>query len=360
MRQKAVLMEFRGIGNLNAETIVSRHFDLQATHAVMKELHAHGNPVEWRMPNDHLRPTQNWTVDWSPVEDARLLVGIWRHGFGAWEAIQADAPLALQGKFFLDESKNKPLDQGQTRSTPTAVHLVRRGDYLAGMIREFEENDRLVKEQQAAQQRAQQAYFDQHGHYPPVQNVLPSVLHAAPGEAGPSSAPAKKPRKSTSAAPSASDKGKKRKGTPVFTDSESESDYASMDEAEAKEELRPVKSALKQLKHGTEDLPREEKVEVLKQCLIVIGKRIEVVVAHKSAKGQNGDKCVLQERPPASSTTRLTLSALSFRQVDEVALALHQLLLAAKGHQAGQAAGHLHQDVRLSREPDAHIDCGPR
>lgn len=230
-------MEYKGVGNINAETLVSRYCDLQSIHAVIGPLHRRSQEeiMNWRLPVDHLRPTSNWSVEWGPAQDAWLLIGIWRWGFGAWEEIQKD-PLnpGLAGKFFLDEQKNKPLEEGQTRSTPTSVHLVRRGDYLAGLIREWEENARLRAEQLAAQQRAHQAYYEQHGHYPPT---LPSVLGSPSGDAGPShssagpSAPKKtiklKKEKAPSVAPSAasaSDVGKQRKGTPVFTDSESESD----------------------------------------------------------------------------------------------------------------------------------------
>ena len=99
---------------------------------------------------------------------------------------------------------------------------------------------------------------------------------------------------------------------------------SSMDEAATKEELRPVKAALvrldlsscgpltlrdststdaqksfllldpqKQLKNDTETLPREQKVAVLKECLTVIGARIEAVVAVKKAKGEDADKLVM-------------------------------------------------------------------
>lgn len=94
---------------------------------------------------------------------------------------------------------------------------------------------------------------------------------------------------------------------------------ASMDEAATKEELRPVKAALvrgvsvflsrcpsksshahtyltspphlqKKLKNGTDQLPREEKVNVLKDCLSEVGARIEAVVATKLTKGEDAVK----------------------------------------------------------------------
>jgi len=63
-----------------------------------------------------------------------------------------------------------------------------------------------------------------------------------------------------------------------------------MDEAQTKEELRPVKKQLKNLKAPTESLTREAKVAMLKDSLSAIGARIEAVVAAKNAKGDDGEK----------------------------------------------------------------------
>jgi chromodomain-helicase-DNA-binding protein 1 len=41
----------------------------------------------YEIPVDNLKPTSNWTVDWAAKDDAHLLIGIWRHGFGSWEQI---------------------------------------------------------------------------------------------------------------------------------------------------------------------------------------------------------------------------------------------------------------------------------
>ncbi|KAJ9104922.1 hypothetical protein QFC19_003717 [Naganishia cerealis] len=63
-----------------------------------------------------------------------------------------------------------------------------------------------------------------------------------------------------------------------------------MDEAACKEEMRPVKQQLRRLKTGTDDLPREEKLAVLKECLSIIGRRIDIVVDDKRHAGMNADK----------------------------------------------------------------------
>ena len=60
-----------------------------------------------------------------------------------------------------------------------------------------------------------------------------------------------------------------------------------MDEAATKEELRPVKRQLKDLKLSGEDMPREKKVAILKDSLSAIGRRIEVVLKAKATAGED-------------------------------------------------------------------------
>lgn len=142
--------------------------------------------ANWKIPVDSIKNTQSWAVPWSPKDDARLLVGIWKHGFGLWEQIQRDSELGLKGKFFLDpEPRDKDKKDpgtpnpdtptlpaasanngndgaGTPNSTsappgtskpktkkanvPSAVHLVRRGDYLLLLLRESEGADSVKKE----------------------------------------------------------------------------------------------------------------------------------------------------------------------------------------------------------------------
>jgi hypothetical protein len=80
----------------------------------------------------------------------------------------------------------------------------------------------------------------------------------------------------------------------------------------------------RRLKTGTDDLPREEKLAVLKECLSVIGRRIDIVVSDKRHAGMDADKWrkhlwvyvhVLQSGKRALTRLRF------FRQVCNVLLA---------------------------------------
>jgi len=87
-----------------------------------------------------------------------------------------------------------------------------------------------------------------------------------------------------------SSRKRKRRPTPTFTDSESSDECPSMDESATKEELRPVKKQLKQLKLSGEDMPRDDKVAILKDSLAAIGRRIELVLNAKEAAGEDRDR----------------------------------------------------------------------
>jgi len=84
LRQKAILLTFRSVNSINAETVVSRHYELKAVVEHFKRVE---RPDEYMIPIESLKPTMNWSVDWLARDDAKLLVGIWRHGFGSWEQI---------------------------------------------------------------------------------------------------------------------------------------------------------------------------------------------------------------------------------------------------------------------------------
>ena len=134
-KSKAVLVTCRGVGNINAETVLSRHHDLNILFTILSEL---DDPYTWAIPVDNIRPTLNWSGRWGPHDDSMLLVGAYIYGFGNWEAMQKDPKLGLDGKFFLEEGK-KGEDITGNRPIPNAIHLVRRGDFLLGILREHVE-----------------------------------------------------------------------------------------------------------------------------------------------------------------------------------------------------------------------------
>ncbi|KZT42463.1 hypothetical protein SISSUDRAFT_980248 [Sistotremastrum suecicum HHB10207 ss-3] len=266
-KSKAVLVSFRNVGNINAETVVSRNRDLRILHEYLNPL----GPDElyaWRIPIENIRPTLNWSGRWGPQEDAMLLVGAFLYGFGNWEAIAKDPRLGLEGKFFLEEAKKG--EDSSSKPIPNAIHLVRRGDFLLGLLREQQEKVRAYETSRSKANRISQS---------PVPSSVPASLkRRAESEAVSSLGGEEGPRK------------RKRRPTPTFTDSSSSEECSSMDEVATKEELRPVKKQLKRLKESGGDMPRDDKVAILKESLAAIGRRIEAVLAAKGEAGEDTDR----------------------------------------------------------------------
>ncbi|KAJ7703020.1 SNF2 family N-terminal domain-containing protein [Mycena rosella] len=249
-KSKAVLVTCRNVANINAETVISRHRDLRILFNILNEQE---DPYKWQIPIDNIRPTLNWSGRWGPQDDSMLLVGAYLYGFGNWEAMAKDPKLALDGKFFLEEGKKG--EDSANKPIPNAIHLVRRGDFLLSILREHDEK-------------------------------LPSTSSST-------HAMSVKRRAESEAVASVDDGGsrkRKRRPTPTFTDSESSEECPSMDEGATKEELRPVKKQLKQLKLSGEDMPRDDKVAILKDSLAAIGRRIEHVLNTKEAAGEDRER----------------------------------------------------------------------
>ncbi|KAH9002041.1 SNF2 family N-terminal domain-containing protein [Lactarius hatsudake] len=242
-KSKAVLVTYRNVGNINAETVLSRTRDLHILYNILSLL----NPEDM----------YTWSIPVDNIQDSMLLVGAYLYGFGNWEVIAKDLKL----------EEGKKGEDASTKPIPNAIHLVRRGDYLLGLLRDNEEKLRLYETslRTKGQLRASAS--------PP-----PVALRRAESEA-------------VASVEDTSARKRKRRPTPTFTDSESSDECdPSMDEAATKEELRPVKKQLKQLKLSGGDMPRDDKVAILKESLAAIGRRIEVVLDTKQAAGEDRDR----------------------------------------------------------------------
>lgn len=304
-RQKAVLVECRGIKGLNAETIVHRHYNLRLLVEVMREL---PDPFQFQMPFE-TKGTLGWHCEWTTDDDIRLLIGVYLYGLGEWEKIEADARLQFAGKFFLEEGKQAQTAEAQANRSPppttvdengqvvkqrrkrppagsattkaakpipNAVHLVRRVDYLLVCLDEWKH-----PEKKAAAEAEENEHANAAG---PSKSVAGRSAAAAgkgkkrsPSVATGSPAPGKRARASVDYSSSSS---------PESEEEDPNSGGESMDEGECKEFLRPAKRQLKRLKNDTESLKGPAKLAALKECLAAIGKRIDEVVGPIGAAGQ--------------------------------------------------------------------------
>ena len=134
--RKAVLFDYRGVKRNNAETVVDRPEEMRMLQEVIAKC------PDWRsfrIPEASKAAT--YTCEWGSREDGMLLVGIVKHGFGAWTLIRDDPDLSMQDKLFLEEhrvEKKEERNRGDEKGvkSPGAVHLVRRTDYLLSVLKE--------------------------------------------------------------------------------------------------------------------------------------------------------------------------------------------------------------------------------
>ncbi|GAA6063751.1 hypothetical protein JCM10212_005709 [Sporobolomyces blumeae] len=275
VKNHAVLVTFRGVDKLNAETILRRYEGLKVLHSY---LHRAPQPLQWTFPVDNVKGVQAWNCDWSIYDDVHLMVGVWKYGHGEWESMRDDASLGLADKFFLEDAKVVQTEDVKRR-IPNAIHLVRRADYLIQLL--SDDYQEKHPEQSASSSTTKQ-------HRP-----VPRPKHSNDRE-GSTSAP--RPPKNVSSKPklakgpdsgstttSKPAKPPKRKATPEYSSSDdSDSEYESMDEASCKEALRPVKNELKRLKQDVTAMSREDKLTHYKETLSAIGSRIEVVASFET------------------------------------------------------------------------------
>lgn len=134
--KKAILFNFKEVKKLNAETIIDRPVEMR----ILKEaVDATSDWRNFRIP-DAIKPA-SYSCPWGAREDGMLMVGIARHGYGAWVPIRDDPDLGMSDKFFLEEHR---VDKKEERSkaeeknakSPGAVHLVRRANYLLTVLKD--------------------------------------------------------------------------------------------------------------------------------------------------------------------------------------------------------------------------------
>jgi len=134
--KKAVLFDFRNVKKINAETIMDRPREMRV---LQQAVNAVADFKQFRVP-DALKPA-TYSCPWGAKEDGMLMVGIHRHGYGAWPNIRDDADLGLQDKFYLEEhrvDKKEERNKGDEKNakSPGAVHLVRRANYLLTVLKD--------------------------------------------------------------------------------------------------------------------------------------------------------------------------------------------------------------------------------
>ena len=123
-KRKNITCDFGGLSNINATALVQRVKELKTLHM---KLNGVSNPYQFRLTQS-LKPVSKWSCTWTPKDDSMLLVGIYKYGWGNWDAIQGDSALGFEGKFSLSASEEKFI--------PKKDHLSRRAEYILKVLAE--------------------------------------------------------------------------------------------------------------------------------------------------------------------------------------------------------------------------------
>ncbi|KAI8096334.1 SNF2 family N-terminal domain-containing protein [Halteromyces radiatus] len=308
-KQKAILFTWNNIANINAGQLLQRHHDMKI---LARRLNVMPDMLRFRLSLDAKR-VQGWSCSWGQKEDAMLLVGIHRYGFGMWSAIQADESLGLTGKFFLGSSNpstsrdNNDMDNENDKRTPKAVHLVRRAEQLLKICAEEESIalppkktarflspfssasvDKKKKIQKGSLPRNKRALVSnginnngEENDYGITTTTSSSNHGSSPSKHHHhhhhrSSSPIDNNKSNTTQSPSSSLSSSRKieKGNHDTTAAENEG-YSSYDEDDTRSALRPVKQYLVRLRDDSSKLEGQAKAALLKRCIVKIGTFIE-------------------------------------------------------------------------------------
>ncbi|XP_024529944.1 protein CHROMATIN REMODELING 5 isoform X2 [Selaginella moellendorffii] len=110
---KAAILDFFGV-TVKAQEVLTRVKELTL---LGKRIRRYQDPVsQFRLRSHSKNPSSMWSR-WSQVDDARLLLGVYYHGYGNWEKIRTDERLLLGKKMAPGGAT-----AGET-SLPRATHL---------------------------------------------------------------------------------------------------------------------------------------------------------------------------------------------------------------------------------------------
>ncbi|QLL34934.1 hypothetical protein HG536_0H03090 [Torulaspora globosa] len=310
--KRAVLFEYENVKNLNAESLLNRIEDLTLLKTYINE-NFKDDPSKFQF-NRPLKAVQNWNCDWTKDNDDKLMVGIYKYGYGSWAQIRDDPFLGLTNKIFLNEpqavssNKGKKAEEspagenvsekrgkgiaGSSKKVPGAIHLGRRVDYLISVLREEingstpaahspsgantptvdSSSERLPTGPAKKKQRKNPATTSKAGSPDPTKSETSSSTSARrmkPLPKGPAAMTNGRPPPQASKPPHIA----RPPSSP--TSNKHEKEYDSMDDEECMHSMGDMRASLKRLRRGGKGLDRKEWARILKTELTAIGDHIE-------------------------------------------------------------------------------------
>lgn len=318
--KKAVLFEYQGVKNINAELVLNRPKDMK----LLESLIPAQKPILFTLPRP-AKPVMQWQCDWIEKDDAMLLVGVYKFGYGSWVQIRDDPILGLQNKLFLEnanvkappktastsesteiapetaEGEIKKEEEKAVKKVPGSVHLGRRVDYLFSLLRGEDEGGASVdvgngttKKKVIRKPRTETPTPD--GSARSKKAVVRSSspeLERKKSRVKPKGSPAVSHKEHSITESSSGHRAHHGESSHMKikheVKEENDLEYDSMDESYCKLTLKPVSKSLVRLHKGPKGIDTEEWKHVLKRELLQIGDFIESLV-RKSAKGDKKGK----------------------------------------------------------------------
>lgn len=265
--QKAILFEFYGAKNLNAEIIVNRPKEME----LIREFIGKKAPQQFRFPYKP-KGVHGWNCDWTPKDDEMLCYGLKKFGYGSWQQIRDDPVLELGKKMFLNNEtftkESKDEKTGETTSkelkkVPTGVHLSRRSDYLISLLMDFKHGTVLTHNNSSV-------------------SLLSNSNNAMDGSSA-SSKRSNSPSLEHKRGSTSSNGSKVHNASSINSNTGSSLNHSAdvKEDAISRAGLQNVRGSLARLHKGDDGLGRKEWAQILRKDLLAVGDEIESVLRKK-------------------------------------------------------------------------------
>lgn len=256
---KGPLLDFFGV-SVKANDLLTR---VQALQLLAKRINHYTDPIRQFRVLTYLKPS-NWSkgCGWNQIDDARLLLGIYYHGFGNWEKIRLDGSLGLTKKI-------APVElQHHETFLPRAPNLRDRATALLEMELDAAggKNSNVKGGRKASK------------------NVKDNVLNTAQTRENRAAAPVKvklqakkeRPQKLAKAEPLAKEEGEMSDDEEVYEQFK-EAKWMEWCEDVMADEIKTL-NRLHRLQTTSANLPKEKVLARIRNYLQLIGRRIDGIV----------------------------------------------------------------------------------
>ncbi|TAQ88488.1 hypothetical protein B7494_g3200 [Chlorociboria aeruginascens] len=284
--RKAVVFDFNGVKRLNATIILERPGEMSMLKDLMNGI---SDFRSFRVPD--ASKAAHYSCEWGAREDGMLMVGIHRHGWGAWTSIRDDPDLGLGDKLFLEENrvdKKEERNKADEKSSkaPGSVHLVRRADYLTSVLKAKYLDNQAAKRAVENHHRNNKKNERTNGHRKPdTRNSVsaspaPQIkkLHRQPEKIH------DRERSRTHGEHRSGDQRRKhpadhsktdmkRKHSGLDDDRQSKQQRSEDDESLLRKAFKPIREHLKHIRSATKEniKSQKERAKVMKEELVFIG-----------------------------------------------------------------------------------------